>query len=344
MFKKIFILFICVCLCVIAGCSENKEPLSIEKGEEPVVSEVVKPQTAVNPLTGVDGMSLEKAAQRPVAIMINNLSRAQSVQTGVARADVVYETEVEDGITRLMAVYQDVSALEKIGSVRSARYPYIDLAMGHNAIYVHHGQDPTYAKPHLRDADAFTVDKGRGGARIANGLASEHTLYAYGDDLWDAIKTDGITTENTNSNTWLNFADEETVVALPSTAQSVTVKFSSSYKTTFKYDAAIGKYTRYSNGTEYKDYVTSEPALFKNVFVITTTINDYPDGYHRRVYLESGDGYYFTNGTYTPIKWSKGAASNSLKFTNADGTPLTVSAGNTWVCIANMSTSQPIIE
>ena len=80
--------------------------------------------------------------------MINNISVAQSVQTGLSKADIVYETEVEGGITRLLAVFQDITAAEKIGTIRSARYPYVDLAMGHNAIYVHCGQDGTYCEPH----------------------------------------------------------------------------------------------------------------------------------------------------------------------------------------------------
>lgn len=73
--------------------------------------------------------------------MINNISTAQPVQTGLNKADIIYETEVEGGITRLMAVFQDITTAEKIGTIRSARYPYVDLAMGHNAIFIHCGQD-----------------------------------------------------------------------------------------------------------------------------------------------------------------------------------------------------------
>ena len=64
---------------------------------------------------------------------------------------------------------------------------------------------------------------------------------------------------------------------------------------------------------------------------------------HRKVDLTSGDGYYFVNGTYTKIKWSKGAASDGLTFTKEDGTPLTVDIGNSWVCIADKNKSQPTI-
>lgn len=348
MSKKLLCVFICLLAVLTVGCSKKPESLSVDREEDPPVSSdvssVVEPVFALNPLTGVTDLDPEMEGKRPVAVTINNISVAQPVQTGIGNADVVYETEVEGGITRLVAVFQDTTKIDKIGTVRSARYAFIDLAMGHNAIYVHHGQDGTYAQPHLKDVARFVVSENAGGARIKNGLAREHTLYAYGDNLWSAIKNAGIKTENTKNGTWQTFADEETVITLANTATSVTVPFSGSYKTAFKYDAATGKYIRYFNSTERKDYVTGQSEYFKNVFVLMTYISNYSDGYHRNVSLSSGDGYYFVNGTYTPIKWSKGAASNGFKFTNADGTPLTVNAGNSWVCIANKSTSQPAIQ
>lgn len=349
MFKKLVLFSLCLCLVFAVGCRKEPARLSVDPGDEPSIPEtpvVSEPEVvyAVNPLTGEENLSPEKANKRPLAITINNIEVAQRVQTGVGKADIVYETEVEGGITRLVAVYKDTENIDKIGTVRSARYAFIDLAMGHNAIYVHHGQDSTYAAPHLKDVAHFVVDKNNGGARISNGLASEHTLYAYGDNLWKAIKNAGFNVIDNHNKLWQNFAPENLPVMLSNTANSVTVPFSGSYKTTFKYDATSGKYIRVFNGTERKDYVTGESLYFKNVFVLTTTIRNYSDGYHRQVFLESGDGYYFVNGTYTPIKWSKGAPSSSFKFTNADGSPLPVNPGNSWVCISEKNKAQPVIE
>lgn len=346
MFKKIIPLFLCFCLALGVGCSKKEETLSVDSGSEPssVVEEVVKEVKAVNPLTGLNDVTNEAAANRPVAIMVNNISVAQPVQTGLNKADVIYETEVEGGITRLMAVYQDISKVEKIGTVRSSRYVYIDLAMGHNAIYVHHGVDENYAKPHLADTDPFSVDTNNGGARISNGLAREHTLYAYGSKVWDNIQSSNRTLINKNTAPWLTFADAEQPVALANTANSVSVQFSNSYRTTFKYDSATGRYIRYFNGTERKDYTTSESVTVKNVFVLNTDMSHYPIAKYRKISLQSGSGYYFVNGTYTPITWSKGASSNCFVFKNEDGTELTVNPGNSWICIADKNNSKPVIE
>ena len=106
MFKKIALLLLCVCLVGTVGCKKKSE-LEVEK--QPESSEVIVSETApepevqlnVNPLTGLSDVSDEAINNKPVAITINNIKIAQPVQTGLNKADVIYETEVEGGITRL---------------------------------------------------------------------------------------------------------------------------------------------------------------------------------------------------------------------------------------------------
>ena len=339
MYRKILALAVVALLVCFAGCGK-KDTGSETSGDLPTQAEVKnepKAEYYANPLTGVEELTKEKSQDKPVAIMVNNISVAQKVQTGLSKADIVYETEVEGGITRLLAVFQDISKVEKIGTVRSARYAYIDLAMGHNAIYIHHGQDPTYAAPHLKDTQTMALSESNAGYRAKNGLASEHTLYGYGDKIWDYLTKNKYNTKLTKATNWQNFADKDTQITYTNTANTVDVKFSNSYESVFKYDTEKGKYVRFFKTTERKDYFTNESEYFKNVFVLQTSITDYPDGKHRKIDLTSGSGYYCVNGTYTPIKWSKGNSSSSFVFTNEDGSPLTVNQGNSWVCIMGKS-------
>ncbi len=340
MLKRIIAGVACLTMIITAAGCVPKEVYSSEpeSGDEAVVA-------GLNPLTGVKDLEVGKESDRPVAIMVNNVSVAQPVQTGVGSADIVYETEVEGGITRLMGVYQDVSKLDKIGTVRSARYPYVDLAMGHNAVYIHCGQDPTYCAPHLADCDDLSIDtNSKGAKRIANGLASEHTLYALGADLWENIDSK-FDTKAKSSNAWVTFAAEDEKITLSGgSATAVSVPFPAS-TTKFTYSEGTGLYTRLSkSGEVLTDYYTNEATEVKNVFVLLTTISTYPDGKHRKVELTSGDGYYITNGTYTFIKWTKGKDSDSFKFTDTEGNDLKVSAGNSWVCIADKHTCEPTIQ
>lgn len=336
MLKKFFAAVLCLTVLCFAGCNETpKTPVDDTPSTPP------EPIVYVNPLTGVEDIESEEVLnRRPVAVMINNMSVAQKVQTGLNQADIVYETEVEGGITRLLAVFKDISKVQQFGTVRSARYAYVDLAMGHDAIYVHHGLDKVYCKPHLKDTQAFTLDTNNAGKRVKNGLASEHTLYGDGAKLWNHFENKTkFDLDLDKVKTWQNFASADKNVAFENVANTVTVPFSNSYKSVFKYDTEKGKYVRYFKDTLRKDYITGESEYFENVFVLLTSITDYSDGYHRNVSLEGGDGYYCVNGTYMPIRWSKGASSNSFKFTDLNGQTLEVSQGNSWVCIAKKSTN-----
>ena len=340
MLKRILAAVFAALMIFAVGCDQTVvyDDLSNYEG---VISENEN-ELLVNPLTGTKDVSKEAINRRPVAIMVNNVNVAQKVQTGVPEADIVYETEVEGGITRLMAVYQDITDLDKIGTVRSARYPYVDLAMGHNAVYIHCGQDPTYCAPHLNDIDHLSIDtKSLGAQRISNGLSSEHTLYAIAGDLWKNIEQ-SFDVKATNTSTWASFTDEALTLD-GGAATSVQVPFPAQ-KTNFTYDAETGLYTRLTGGTVLTDYYTEKQTQVKNVFILLTTISNYPDGKHRKVDLSSGDGYYITNGTVQFIKWSKGESSNGFKFTDTEGNEIKVSAGNSWVCIADKTTCNPVIQ
>lgn len=345
--KKIISITLCFAMFLLVGCAgkkDNSEPNSVPNDTASVVSEVVN-DNVINPLTGLE-ISKDKLNSRPVAVMINNISIAQPVQTGVNKADIVYETEVEGGITRLMAVFKDITAVGQLGTIRSARYPYVDLALGHDAAYIHCGQDPTYCAPHLKDIDDISIGPGVCGAkRISNGLASEHTLYADGNGILSGISAKKIRTTTSSIDNWQNFAAADEKITLDGgVCNKLSVPFSQSYNTVFNYDAQKEKYTRSFGTVVRKDYVTGETTDVKNVFVLLTSISNYSDGKHRRVYLDGGEGYYFTNGTFTKISWTKGYSTNSIKFTDLNGNALKINAGNSWVCLADKGTSQPVIE
>ncbi len=346
MLKRILAALMAVLMIFVVACSDSDvvyDDLSNYESESTPVVEDGTTELAVNPLTGVaEFEDASKVEQRPVAIMVENSTISMSAQTGLSKAGVIYETEVEGGITRLVAVFQDISQVEKIGNVRSARYPYVDLALGHDAIYVHCGQDPTYCAPHLKDIDDIDVNNDdTGSKRIPNGLSSTHNVYIITKDMLSRIKNT-FELKKDNVKPWAQFTDEA-VSLQGGSATSVSVPFPAS-TTRFTYDEQSGLYTRLIGSNVQSDYFTKEKTQVKNVFILMTSISYYPDGEHRKVALESGKGYYITNGTMQEINWSKGKSTNGFKFTDKDGNELKVSAGNSWVCIANKNTCKPVIE
>lgn len=341
MFRKIFSLLLVVCLIFSLSACGKAKPSDDNVSSSTVSTPEAEPENsfAKNSLTGVYNLDKDKTNLRPVAVMIDNDSLAQrNSQFSVSTADIVYETEIEAGITRLMAVFSDISKIGQIGDVRSARYCFVDLAMGHNAIYVHCGQDPTYCKPHLADLDDFNISYGYYGERIHYGdVMSWQELFTSGETLVGAFKDKKWKTTDENIKQWQNFAEEKETVTLANTANKATIGFNNVYISYFNYDSTIGLYTKTSKFTENKDQGNGKPYTVKNVFVLKTDMSMYPDNHRRKIELEGGDGYYIVNGTYEEIKWKKGADSDPIVFTKSDGTPLTVAAGNSWVCIVKKS-------
>lgn len=338
MVKKIFAIILVISMLFCVGCNKNSNGGSTNEESAPV-----EPLT-VNSLTGLKDIPEDKLSARPVAVMVNNINVAKDVQAGLPYADIVYETEVEGGITRLMAVYKNIESVKQIGSVRSARYVYVDLALGHDAIFVHCGSDPVYCRPRLASMQHLDIYDGANGygTRIENGKSGDHKLYTFSEQLKKGLDKKGFRQVENTTKAWANFTEEgEKATLTGGDATEITVPFSTSHKAEFKYNAEKGKYQRYIQGKLQKDYATGETVDVENIFVLLTTIKDYPDGEHREVALSGGDGYYFSDGKLTFIKWQKGSANNGFKFTDTEGNELKVNAGNSWVCIADKNKSNP---
>ena len=332
----VLVLCICTVLCGCKGKGVGLDKKSAYKTvDEPVANE---PEFAVNPLTGEENLEPSKADERPVAVMINNITVAQAVQTGLNKADIVYETYAEGGITRLLAVFKDIGSVEKLGTVRSARISYVELAQGHDAVYTHAGWDPAFAAPYIKNNNINHIDLNSGktaayGQRIKNGLSSEHTLYTDGENLKKAVSDLGYNSKTKQTENWQNFS-ASAVTPAGGVANTVNVPMSTSNPTKFIYNTATGKYVRNIKSGEQKDYTTKESIEFKNILVLFTSVKLLDDK-HVKEDLSSGTGYYASNGGYVPVNWSKGSATSPLKVTNTDGSALQYNVGNSWVFFAD---------
>ena len=97
----------------------------------------------------------EIAKTRPIAVMVPNTKTAS--QYGLSDASVLYECNVEGSMTRLMAIWEDWSNLEKIGNIRSCRDYYLYWAFEWDAIYIHFG-GPFYIDPLVNREDTQNIN------------------------------------------------------------------------------------------------------------------------------------------------------------------------------------------
>lgn len=361
-FKTALSLILCfVLIFSLSACGDVSDPTISVPDEASsggaVSEEEPEAKGGLNPLTGEYNLKNDAVGKRPVAITVNNVSVAQSVQTGVGKADVIFEVEVEGGITRLLALFADPTDVGKIGTIRSMRVPFAEIVCGMDAILFYHGMDEVHCRPHVKSLglDYMEIDTVKYGGREKNGLAYEHTLYTSGDKLDAAIADKKFDTEGSEK-PWLNFrSEDEKASAGEQSVKKASITFNGASTTQFIYDDADKKYVRAKKDTPYTDYVTGEQEKFTNVFVLntkyTSCTSDKCHGanksykvYHRFADLTSGSGWYISAGGAVEIKWSKGDSANNFTFTNTDGSELTVNSGNSYVCLVNASTSKITME
>lgn len=333
--KKIVIMLLLLCT-LLTGCGKDTYG-PVKPGEtgnkdnkdnnEPVVNQKLK-------IVDVNSKS------RPVAVMINNLSAARPVQSGVMDAYIVYEIIVEGGITRYMAVYKDKDTA-KIGTVRSSRDYYLDYALENDAIYVHFGWSPQAQEligklgvnniNGLYD-DAFWRDN-------PMNLAYEHTAYTSMDKIMKVAKNKGyrLTSEK---DLLLNYsADEVSIENEESSlkADNVSIRYSNVVTTSYKYNPTDKLYYRSVNGSVQKDYVTKKQYTTKNIiisYVDNGNISNDNKGRQELNNIGTGKGYYITDGYSIPITWTKTSRNEQTVYKKLNGEEITINDGNTFIQIA----------
>jgi len=104
------------------------------------------PKTEECPINGEMYTKVESDiwnTRRPIAMMIENHVEARP-ESGLSRADVIYEAVAEGGITRFTAIFYCGAAAEDVQAapLRSARVYFINLAAGYGTdpIFLHQGE------------------------------------------------------------------------------------------------------------------------------------------------------------------------------------------------------------
>lgn len=314
------------------------DPQQMTEPEEPQEPE---PTVGNNPLTGLD-MADDYVGMRPVAVVLNNIKVAMPMY-GISHVDILFEVPAEGGITRMIGIVQDPRQVPRFGSIRSARDYFLDVAGGFDAVLVHAGGSPlAYSLIKSRKVDSWDGVKGAYGhlyyrdkGRISS-AGYEHSLFTTGENLtkeWQ--KTSARTTHNSGYANGLTFSVDSTITG-GSPAPTITAPFSS-YKTgVFTYDAASGLYQVSQYGKPFVDGETGEQFAVTNVLVLKTSVAAISgdDKGRQSVKLEgSGEGIYACQGECIPIRWSKSAWDKPFVLTTADGAPLVLKCGKTYVNI-----------
>lgn len=308
--------------CLIAligiGCSRGSEtPLSQQDpatNQQQNTSQVQVPESKQSPLPGT------------VMLMVDNYYKARP-QSGLDKADLVYEIFAEGGITRFLALFYSQEA-EKIGPIRSARYYFVQLARGYNFPYAHAGGNvdalQTIQKLKIKDLDEIYNSSAyfwRDNQRKA-----PHNLYTSTAKLIAGAKSKGYALS-------------------PLQAMSVGNSWVGSGHQDLRLDYSQGK-TSYVvnwhyNGQEYERTINGQPHVMEdgtpikaqNILVLAATTREViKEELESEINIISkGQLVYFIEGKRLKGSWEKASAEKPINFKDEQGQPLKIKDGQTWV-------------
>ena len=315
---------------------------SPEPEPEPEPEPDPEPDTGFrNPLTGLQTEE-DISNRRPLAISVNNHRQAMP-QIGISKADIIYEFLVEGEITRMLALYQDITDVGVIGSVRSARHYTVDLVQSYDAIFLFAGgSDQAYAALRSRNItrcdgvlgphpEIFYRDPNR------NHLSSEHRLVTTSERIAQHFPDYDFEEEHEEGyECALCFAEDGTPEGGEQALEFI-VKFGPSSKTTgFSFDEEAGLYKLRQYGGDYIDGGNNEQVSATNVLILKMATAGIPGDREGRLNITtmgSGEGYYVNGGAYVDILWSRENESAQFGYTLADGSELVLGQGKTYICL-----------
>lgn len=288
---------------------------------------------------------------RPFAVMINNIIYAQP-QCGVGDADIVYEVLAEGGITRMMAIFSHIGDAGILGSIRSIRPYYVDIALAYGAIPVHSGGS-VGGYGHIAELGVNNIDGGtteytdeafyRDQARMANGY--EHSMFTTGSGLLTCAEKLGYALEVSGTySSGLSFSSAGNAApAGGEDAAEINITFSSvgSKTTKLHYHEDTGVYTAEQHGGDYVDGNTGEALAFTNVLVISAeTVQLDGEGRLSVELTGRGGGYFACGGKYSAIEWSRAGLTSPFVYTLSNAVPLDLGVGKTYIAVVPTTGSE----
>lgn len=299
------------------------------KEEEPPIAEI-QPEPEPVPQIPVDDPQLPGA----FLVMIDNMEDARP-QSGLDKADVVFEIEAEGGITRYMALFYNNGA-DKIGPCRSARYYFAELAKGLDAVYAHVGGS-TDGYSTIRQLKLQDIDGIRATAQQfwrSKDRKAPHNCYTSTDILVEIAQEEGYELTPPRLPAYaLTFEGEPLESGRVKLAYS---KAKNGYNVEYVWVEGMGP-----DGGQYQRYIKGEPAytlegeplVADTVFIMECSIkarNTDPLTSAVDV-IGSGEAICVVENRIIRGTWQKESAQEPLIFLDAAGNEMCRKFGRTWV-------------
>lgn len=286
-------------------------------------------ESGIAPLTGLEVES--GTNDRIKSVMVNNHTKARP-QSGLSKADLVFEILAEGDITRFLAMYQSEQP-EIVGPVRSAREYYFNLADNYGALYVYHGaanfvdkmiQDENidYINGAMHDDDGVLFER-------SSDRKAPHNSYLQFSSIKKEAKEQRYDLEKAYKPLPFKKKDEDSE---GSEASYIKINYSNTvdaYNPEYRYNKSGNMYTRYAGGEQTIEKEDAISIEVQNVFVIEAEHEVFDDDGRRKIDLESGGtAYLFQQGKMQTLEWE---SKNGMIIPVKNGVDIGFFPGKTWI-------------
>ena len=334
---------------MLAACGgEEAAPVSSSPTPSPTSSSP-SPSPSALPTPSSDGIppgaspfsGLPGGADKPVlAIKVDN-TRAAQPHAGLQAADLVYVTEVEWDLTRLIAIYNSTLP-DVIGPVRSARISDLDILAPFGRIaFSNSGMQsklrPVLAAANLYDVsaekifNAFVNDPGR--PSPVDHMADPEALLLAAPDA-ELARDIGFT-----------FAEQPPPGGTP--VASVSMTWPSS-QVSFTWDEDAGNFIVGLNGEESR---STEGGPQRAATVVIQSVEQTDSGYGDRYggktpfiqTVGTGAAVVLRDGRLWSVTWERPSLTEGTRYLLPDGSPMPFAIGQEWIVLLD-ETMEPKVS
>lgn len=263
---------------------------------------------------------------RPLAIMIGNSPEEVIHQTGLDKADVVYEISVEYPFTRLLAIFINNDSTI-LGPIRSSRYYFSRVAAEWYPIFAHIGGQS------LKDERIINLDQMRYPSPYWRDkkIGGWINLFSNTINLREKSKKLGFSNKINFKNNLLNL---RTLNVSGGKISKITIKYNQKYSINYEYEPISNTYSRYINSKPHQDSKSSKHLTTSNIIIQYVPVKKIPGDGEGRLEVEvigEGIAKVFYGGNYFLSKWVKKSKDQQTVYYDRQGKLLNLNQGNIWI-------------
>jgi hypothetical protein len=284
-------------------------------------------ESSTFPLTGLPADVLPE--HPALLVKVSNSPEARP-QTGLDRADVVFEELTEGGVTRFIAVFHS-QLPDVVGPVRSARPVDAQVMSGFGYPGFAYSGARAEVRSQLALVPAAALTEGapgffRDAGQYASHPVAPHNLFLRTEETLRAAIDAGA--QPLGDLGWV-FDENSPDGAGP--GETVSIGMSESFTTTWHYESSDGRYRRQQNGLP--SAVTGSGQIgAANVVVLDVRHYVGASGYPETDVLGTGPAVVLRDGERFAARWSKPQATEPLLILTADGAAtFPLKPGPTWI-------------